>query len=339
MEIFTIWLQFAVCLGAIGLAGPVMTRSGQAIARMTGMSASWAGLVLLATATSLPELFTGLSAVTIADAPDIAMGNALGSCIFNLAFLALLDALSPDVSVWRRADQGHILTAAFGIILISFVGALVLLTQAGLGLDFQIGHVSLYSPFLLGFYFVAMRAAFLYERRPDHVVLPPHPRARSEVTLTSAIRHFCIAATVVAATGTYLPFVGLELAEVMGWQESFVGTLLIAGATTMPELVVTVSALRMGSADMAIGNLLGSSLFAILVIAIDDIAYLDGSLFSSVSPAHSVTAFAAAIMAALCIVGLLYRPGNRFFGRIGWIGLSLLAIYLFSSYAIYLHGN
>jgi cation:H+ antiporter len=337
--IFTTWLQFAVCVGAIGLAGPVMVRSGQAIATITGISTSWIGLILLATATSLPELFTGLSAVTIASAPNIAMGDALGSCIFNLVMLALLDALSQEEPVWRRSDQGHILTAAFGIILISFTGALVLLTQAGLGLDFHIGHVSLYSPLLLLLYLVAMRAAFFHEHRGrDRVIQPDEVAGSAGTSMTSAILHYLAAAGVVAAVGAYLPFVGLDLAEVMGWRTSFVGTLFIAAATSVPELVVTVSALRMGSVDMAIGNLLGSNLFAILVIVLDDFAYLEGSFFSSVSQAHAVTAFAVAIMTGLCIVGLLYRPGNRFFGRAGWIGLGLLGVYLLASYAIYLHG-
>ena len=124
MQLVFPWLQFGLCVVAIGLAGPVLTRSGQAIARLTGMSASWVGLIMLATATSLPELFTGISAVTVADAPNIAMGDALGSCIFNLVMVAVLDTLSRDTPVWRRIDQGHILTASFGIILISFVGVL-----------------------------------------------------------------------------------------------------------------------------------------------------------------------------------------------------------------------
>ncbi len=332
------WLQFAVCLGAIALAGPVMTRSGQTIARLTGMSASWVGLILLATATSLPELFTGISAVTIAGTPDIAMGDALGSCVFNLVMLAMLDALSEDEPVWRRSDQGHILTAAFGIILIGFVGVLIQVTGSDKGLNFHYLHISLYSPFLLVLYFVAMRAAYFYERRPREFA-DRIPEVEETATLPSAIARYLAAATVVAATGAYLPFVGLEVADAMGWRTSFVGTLFIAAATSVPELIVTISALRIGSIDMAVGNLLGSNLFAILVIAIDDFAYTDGPLFAQVSPAHSITAFAASIMAALCIVGLLYRPGNRFFGRAGWIGLSLLAVYLLSSYSIYLHGH
>lgn len=70
---FLPWLKFGVCIGLIGLAGPVLTRNGDIIARLTGLSRSWIGLVLLATATSLPELFTGVSAVTAADAPNIAV--------------------------------------------------------------------------------------------------------------------------------------------------------------------------------------------------------------------------------------------------------------------------
>jgi cation:H+ antiporter len=336
MEILTAWLQFAICLSLIAIAGPALTRSGSAISRHTGMSASWVGLIMLAAATSVPELFTGISAVTFAKAPNIAMGDALGSCVFNLVMLVLLDALCREEPVWRRSDQGHILSAGFGVILTSFVGLLILTSRNGL--DYQIGHVSIFSPFLLLLYIVAMRAAFFYERRPDRKATGKAGPEGAELPLKDALVRYAIAALIVGATGAWLPFVGQDVAHVMGWRASFVGTLFIAAATSLPELIVTVSALRMGSPDMAIGNLLGSNLFVILIIALDDMAYRDGSLYALVSPAHAVTAFAAAMMAGLCIVGLLYRPGNRFFGFVGWISLSLLAIYLLSSYSIYLHG-
>lgn len=334
MSMLSAWLQFAACVVAIGLAGPVLTRNGQIIARMTGLSGGLAGLVLLATATSLPELFTGISSVSLAEAPNIAVGDALGSCIFNLLMLVVLDALSREEAVWRRIDQGHILTAGFGIILIGFVGALVLVARNGL--DLRIGHVSIYSPFLLLLYAVAMRAVYFYERRPRVITLEADlPGA--EVSLRHAIIRYGLAALVVGAFGTWLPFTGLAVAEAMAWKTSFVGTLFVAGATSLPELVVTVTALRMGSADMAIGNLLGSNLFAILVISLDDLAFTQGSLFATISPAHAVTSFVGSIMGGILIIGLLYRPGNRFFGTIGWVSLSLLAVYLIGSYSIYLH--
>ena len=335
MTIIAPWLKFAVCVLLIGLAGPLLTRYADVIARLTGLSHSWIGLVLLATATSLPELFTGLSAVLAAAAPNIAVGDALGSCVFNLAMLVVLDELSRGEPMYRRIDQGHLLTAGFGVIMIGSAGAFLLLSQSALNLQFL--HISGYTPFIIVLYLIAMRGAFVYERRtrpPPEII-----KEESGVTLRTALIRYSAAAAVVIAAGSWLPFIGRDLAEVMGWNTTFVGTLLIAGATSVPELVVTVSALRLGAVDMAIGNLLGSNLFDILVLAADDIAYTKGPLLSSVSPANAITAFAAVVMSGIFIVALLYKPETRIRGTVSWVSLALLLVYLFSSFAIYLHGH
>ena len=159
------------------------------------------------------------------------------------------------------------------------------------------------------------------------------------MTLTRALLRYGLAALVVVVAGSWLPFIGTDIAEVMGWKASFVGTLLIAGATSLPEFVVTVSALRLGAVDMAIGNLLGSNLFDILILAIDDIAYSKGPLLAAVSPAHAISAFAAVIMSGIFIVAMLFKPETRLRGTIGWTSLALLLVYLSASYAIYLHGH
>jgi cation:H+ antiporter len=205
------------------------------------------------------------------------------------------------------------------------------------GLDIQILHISIYTPLIVVLYLVAMRAAFVYEartRRPP-VIAP----SEGLMTLRQAVLRYALAASVVAIAGTWLPFIGNEIADAMGWQTTFVGTLLIAGATSIPELVITVTALRLGAVDMAIGNLLGSNLFNILILAIDDFAYVKAPLLSFVSPAHAISAFAAVIMSGIFIVALLYQPETRMGGIIGWVSLSLLAVYLLSSYAIFLHGH
>ncbi len=335
MNAFLPWLEFAVCAALIGMAGPFLTHYGDVIARLTGLSRSWIGLVLLATATSLPELFTGVSAVTVAGAPNIAVGDALGSCIFNLAMLVILDEMSRDEPLYRRIDQGHILTAGFGVILIGAAGAILLLSQNTLPLRFL--HISIYTPLIIVLYLVAMRAAFVYERRTPR---PPQIiKSDPGMTLTRALLRYGLAALVVVVAGSWLPFIGTDIAEVMGWKASFVGTLLIAGATSLPEFVVTVSALRLGAVDMAIGNLLGSNLFDILILAIDDIAYSKGPLLAAVSPAHAISAFAAVIMSGIFIVAMLFKPETRLRGTIGWTSLALLLVYLSASYAIYLHGH
>lgn len=305
------------------------------ISRKTGISRTWIGLVLVAAATSLPELFTGISAVTLADAPNIAVGNVLGSCVFNLVMLVMLDVLNRDEPVYRRIEQGHILTAGFGVILIGSAGALILVGGNGSGLQFL--HIGIYTPFIVVLYLVAMRAAFVYDRRTGSArqIVEDEP----SIPLAAAATRYAAAAAVIAAAGSWLPFIGQDIAQTMGWRTTFVGTLLIAGATTLPELVVTISALRLGAVDMAIANLLGSNLFDVLILAIDDIAYTKGPLLASVSPAHAITAFAAVIMTGIFIVALLYRPETRFRGTIGWASLALLTVYLLSAYAAYLHGH
>lgn len=329
------WLKLLLCAAVIGVAGPILVHYGDIIARLTGLSRTWIGLALIAIATSLPELFTGISAATVAAAPNIAVGNVFGSCIFNLAMLVILDEASRAEPLYRRIDQGHILTAGFGVILIGSAGALVLLSQNAAPLQFL--HVSIYTPFIVALYLVAMRAAFVYERRtprpPQIIEADPH------MTLRRALIRYAAAAAVVVAAGIWLPFIGSDIADAMGWKKSFVGTLLISAATTLPELVVTVSALRMGAIDMAIGNLLGSNLFNIVILAIDDLAFTPGPLLAAVSPAHAISAFAATIMSGIFIVALLYRPETRVRGTVGWVSIALLMVYILSSYAIYLHGH
>ncbi len=169
---------------------------------------------------------------------------------------------------------------------------------------------------------------------------PPEPiKAEGSMTLRVAVLRYAGAALIVIFAGSWLPFIGQEIALQMGWKTTFVGTLLLAGATSAPELVVTISALRIGAVDMAIGNLLGSNLFDVLVLAIDDIAYLDGSLLGAASPAHAITAFAAVVMSGIFVVAMLFKPESRFGGAVGWVSLSLLVVYIFSAYAVFLLGD
>src|SRR4030066_2157285 len=105
------WLEFPLCAVLIAAAGTRLSRYGDVIADKPGLSGTWVGLVLLATVTSLPELVTGVSAVTIADTPDIALGDVLGSCVFNLLILTILDFLQREESVYTRASHGPILSA------------------------------------------------------------------------------------------------------------------------------------------------------------------------------------------------------------------------------------
>lgn len=334
---FFVWLQFGICATLITLAGWRLSLYGDVIAEKTGLGRTWIGVVLLASVTSLPELATGVSAVSAADAPNIAVGNVLGACVLSLAYLVVLDLFHRDESIYTKARQGHILSAAFIVLMLGLVGFSLLLSQRFEGLS--IAHIGLYTPVIIALYLVSMRVVFLYERKQMAAYVEEAAEQYPHLTLRQAVTRFSLAAALVIGAGTWLPFVGESMAALYGWNTSFVGTLFIAAVTSLPELAVTISALRLGSLDMAIGNLLGSNLFNLLVLAIDDLFYLRGPLLSHVSPAHAISVMSAAAMNGAVIVGLLYRPPGRLFRAVGWISILLLWVYLSNGYVLYRSGG
>jgi cation:H+ antiporter len=134
-----------------------------------------------------------------------------------------------------------------------------------------------------------------------------------------------------------LPFVATDIAELMGWGQSFVGTLLVAAVTSAPEAAVTISALRIGAIDMAIANLLGSNIFDILILAIDDLFYTKGALLADVSISHAMTAVTAVMMSLLVIVGFIIRPQRQAVFKLTWISLGLLLLYILNSWVSFQH--
>lgn len=321
-----IWLEFAVCASIIWAAGVRLSRYADAIAEKTGMGRAIVGLILLGAVTSLPELVTGISAVTIAQAPDIAIGDALGSCVLNLAILVIVDAMQRETSFYTGASRRHALSACFGLILLG-VTALGLLAPI-LGLPLRVGPVGLTTPIIVVVYVLAIRAVYRCERSEVERYVEVVTQRHDEITLRQALSRYLAAAAVVVAAGAWLPFVGTELAEVMGWNASFVGTLFVAAATSVPELAVTIASVRLGAVDLAVANLLGSNLFDILIIAIDDLIYASAPILDRVSTSHLFGAITAIVMTATVVVGLQERSPSKLWGRVSWTSIALVALYL-----------
>jgi len=322
-------LQFLLCAGLIARAGFVLSASADRIAQATGLTGGWVGLALLATVTSLPELASGVSSVVWIEAPNLAVGNVLGACVFNLLFLAVIDALQRRQPMYHHASASHLLAAAFGVVMLGFV-AMSLVLGAKAPAMFNVG---LYSPALLALYLLALKSVFAHEHADSDRAAP-----RDRSTLRRDATRFAVAAAVVLAAGSWLPGLADQLAREMGWSRSFVGTLFMALATTLPEMAVTVSALRLGALDMAIGNLLGSNLFNVTILAVDDLFYARGPLLADAAAVHAGSAATAIVMTGLVMVGLVMRPRGRVLRVAGWISIGLVAAYLLNAAFVFLHG-
>lgn len=328
-----IWFQFSVCLAVIGVAGGRLIRYGDSIAALTGMSRNWVGLILVATVTSLPELATGLSAVSIAKAPDIAVGDALGSCVFNLAILALVDIVYRKEPVYAVASSRHLLSAGFGVILLAATSIVLLLSAQGNMPG--VAHISWGSLVIGALYIWAMRTMYLAEQSHR----PSDDEALPSMSLKAALTGYGLTAAIIVGAGIWLPLIGVELAELMGWSNSFVGTLFVAMATSVPELATTFGAIRIGAIDLAIGNLLGSNLFDVLILTFDDLAYVSGPLYARVSMMHAITALSACLMSGTVVVALAYRPASRIWHVGSWASIGLVGMYLLNTVIQYLQGK
>jgi cation:H+ antiporter len=334
----TAWAIFALCLLVILFTGTRLSRYADLIAVRTGLGGAWVGLILVATVTSFPELFAGLSAIVVVGAPDLAVGSALGSCIYNLIIIAILDLVYRPGTIYTGIRHGHSLSAGFGVILLGAVASAIFVQQHFTTV--AIGPVGVYTIVAPVIYLIAMRSVFFFERRENSLgeLASVDVMARVERGLGSVYLLFAINAIFLILAATVLPVAGEALAIRMGWEETFVGTIFLALVTSMPEIVISVHAVRIGAVDLAIGGIFGSNLFDLLIIAVEDVAYVQGPILAAVSDQHLLTAIAALTMTGIAIVGLCSRPPPRVFRVMGWASLGLLAVGIFSALVLYLLG-
>ena len=127
-NIYIFIVGFIACAAVIIYSGTKLSYYGDKIADHTGMGKAWVGLILMASVTSLPELITGISAVAIVKAPDLAAGDIFGSCVFNLLILSVLDSRIKQ-PLFSIVKSSHIVAAIFGIILLTVAGMAIYLSN------------------------------------------------------------------------------------------------------------------------------------------------------------------------------------------------------------------
>jgi cation:H+ antiporter len=324
-EIATVGLLFAACSAVVVATGIRLSRYGDVIAHRTGLGGMWIGVLVMSAVTSLPELVSGASAIVLFQAPEIAVGDVAGSCLFNLAILAFLDFRHP-MPLSARIHQGHILVAGFGLVQLGLAALAILAGTRGLA----IGWIGVESLLFLAVHLLAIRMMFTAERMRllSLPAIESGPvRAAAPTTLRVAIALYAVNAVLLMGAAGALSGLAKQLAQITGLAEGFVGSLFLAGATSMPEVVVSVAAARIGAVDLAVGNLFGSNVFNVAILGLDDALFLPGPLLSSVSRVHLVALVSAILMTAIAIIGVTYRAQRKRF-RLSWEAAAMLAVYL-----------
>ena len=333
-----IWIEFIVCAALIIWTGSLLSKYGDVIAEKSGFGRAWIGAILIAGVTSLPELASGVSAVAWLDAPNLAAGAVLGSCLFNLALIAMMDLAYQPGRILAKAQDVHILSAGLGVLLLGMV-ALGIFIGPGLN-GFGIFGISLLSISIIILYAVGGKMIARLEKERMGEVLEKEAREGdyAHISARKAYAIFVLSAIVVIGLGIWLASIGDRLSATTGLSRSFVGNLFLAASTSLPEIAASLAAIRLGAIDLAIGNVLGSNLFNIILFFAYDVADGKNNFWAALNNANGFAAVMTMMMTGVVIISLMYRASPKTPYRISWDGISLAMMYLGSIAILYFLG-
>ena len=308
------WVALFALAGVVVVAaGTVLARSGDEIATRTGLGGLLVGMLLLSTATSLPEVAVDVSAA-LEGAPDLAVGDLFGSSMANMAILAVIDLVHRG-RVWPAVGVGHARLAAIAIGLTSFA-VLAILIPSGL----TIGWVGIDTILIVVAYIAA--AAWMSRSRGEgrripaptgEFIAPTGWARRAEAThsLRYEVARFAASALVILAAAPVLALSGKGIADQTGVGQTFVGVLLLAVTTSLPELVASLAAVRIGAYDLAVGNLFGSNAFNMTILFAADLAYRPGPILAAIAPAQVVAGVGAILLMAIALAAVVDGTRTR----------------------------
>jgi cation:H+ antiporter len=327
------WFIFLFSSAVVVVAAAKLAEYGDVIAVRTRLGGLLIGTVLLAGATSLPEIITSISSFR-AGVPNLAAGNFFGSNMANMLLLAIADLSNLREPLLSRVALSHALTAALAVTLMA-LSVIFILWDVNLVL----GWVGLDSLALIGVYFGGLWLIHSQGQAPAI----EDPGALTEVgakfpTLRWGLFGFGLSAAVLILAVPQLVTSSTQIAAITGLGTGFIGTALLGLITSLPELVTIVAALRIGAMDMAVGNLFGSNVFNMLAVGLADFFYTPGRFLGDIDPGFALAAMFGLLLTMMALVGNLTRVRRRIVPFLEVDAITIILVYLGTMYLLYLRG-
>ena len=327
--------MFGVASIIILLIGLRLSRYADILADRTGLGEAIAGAVLLGAATSASGIVTSISSAATGDI-NLAYSNSLGGIAAQTAFLAIADIC------YRRANLEH---AAAEIVNVTQAAMLCLLLTVPL-IAYALPQVSFFgihpaSFVLIGLYVFGLRIAhqdrkspmWVPKRTPETREDEPQDESEEGPSTLVLFALFGAMVVVISIAGLLVARAGITIAASAGIKQSVVGAAMTAVATSLPELVTTIAAVRRNALQLAVGGIIGGNMFDVLFLSASDIAYRDGSIYGAIDNGARLWALVGIVMTLILLLGLIRREQNGP-GRIGIESVSVLGIYALSLLAV-----
>lgn len=328
-------LSTPLLLAALAGAGLVvlvvsirMTHLADAIADRAGWGEALVGGVLLGGATSLSGLAVSVTAAWSGDA-SLAFSNGVGGIAAQTVFLVAADATHKRVNLEHAAAEP---VGLFQSALLTLLLSLPVLAYASPPVTLMGVHPA--SLVMLGVYGMGLRYAGRIYRKPLWVPVDT-PQTRhdepdeedADGPILPPALFFAALAAVLAASGWVIAQAGSGLSARLGLSSSLVGALMTAVITSLPELVTTITAVRRGALQLAVGGIVGGNTFDTLFLVASDAAYREGSLYHALAPQDLFWLATGLVMTGVLLAGLILRQRDGP-GRIGVESATILALYL-----------
>ncbi|WP_455065575.1 calcium/sodium antiporter [Prevotella nigrescens] len=235
-----------------------LTEGSVAVAERMNIPQIVIGLTVVAMGTSMPEFCVSLISA-LKGTPDLAVGNVVGSNIFNSLFIVGITAAIAPMAILRATVMKDIPFA--------LVASVILLMMC---LDGRIGRIDaavLFSLFMI-FMFMTLKSAKINKQELEEENKLAEKALKSVPKMSPAMSVVWILAGLACLIGGSTLFVegASKLATSLGVSEAVVGLTIVAGGTSLPELATSIVSARKGNSGIAIGNVLGSNVFNILGI-------------------------------------------------------------------------
>jgi cation:H+ antiporter len=325
-----VWIEFLISAAIITYASMQLAKYGDVIAIRTRLGGLFIGTLLIAGATSLPEVLTTISAI-FQGIPNMAAGNLLGSNMFNMFMLAILDILHHKQRLLRKAAMKHALSGSLTVLLIGLVVFFIVAD-----LPAKVGWIGVDSVLIMLAYFVAMN---LIQGQSRQQIAPAQlePLPEGLPSMKRSLTGFGLAVLALVIVTPWMVLASARIAEITGLGTTFIGSTLVAIVTSLPELVTTIAAARIGADDMAIGNLFGSNMFNMFALGLTDLFFLQGRFIGVIDSSFLVIGLLGLIMTVLALVGNLARLERRIF-FLEMDALLLILIYFGGLWLLYIRG-
>ncbi len=315
-------LQFGFLAFVIVLAGYKLTLIGDKLADETGFGENIVGFILLAAVTSMPEMSTSITAAKLSQ-PNLVFGNMIGSNIFNMVIIGLILLYPFKNKQTLKADEKNIFTASLGIFFAAVTGILIYLKLA------TAGHI------LVFIYIAMMFLNYRFEKK-GNIEEDVKPSFKFKQLYKDYI-FFLILSVIVIFSGYYMtgicdkiavtPFSLFSKTYTLG--TTFVGQLFLAVSTSLPELIVSFSAVKIGKINMAYSNVFGSNIFNLAILGVSSFFYKGNMFLNAETFLFSIMLFI--LLVSTAIASLQYKSKRK----LDISALIIISLYILNLFVIF----